>query len=550
MSHIFISYARSTEAKAMQIAEALRLAGHEVWRDDEIAAHQAFGKLIEERLTTASAVLVLWSAAAAESEWVRSEASRARTMGKLVQLTLDKAPLPIPFDQIQCANLVGWNGEPEAPGWCKVIASLTLLVGARDVVPEPAPPRSPVLPRKPSLAVMPFANLSGDPEQEYFADGMVEEIARALSRFRSIFVVASGSSLSLKGQAITPQDAGLRLGVRYLLEGSVRNAGNRVRIAVKLIDTDDGAQVWVERFEDTLEDVFALQDRVALAVAGVIAPTVRLAEIRRASERPTDNPTSYDLYLRAMASPIVGTAAALQEALDLLDRAIVLDPNYGPALARAAMGYRNRYQFGWSEDPERDRRQAIDLAHRALAAARDDAEVLVNAASVLGRLGGDPGAVISLLDRALALNPGSSSAWFSSGRLRVNMGDAELGAEQIETSLRLDPLSPLRPSQLQNLGLARFAQGRFVEALAHLQDAAQLRPESWQTQFFLAACRAKLGQGQAAGEALARARSLNPRLDLPMFADQSLLNDAQRQLLLDGIALADGKGPGDVAAAD
>ena len=543
MSHVFISYARATEAKAMQVAEALRLAGHEVWRDDEIPAHMPFGKVIEERLTTAAAVLVLWSAEAAESEWVRSEASRARAMGKLVQLTLDKAALPIPFDQIQCADLAGWNGDPDARGWRKVAASIALVIEAPGAAPEPAAALD--LPGKPSIVVMPFANLSGDPEQEHLADGMVEEIATALSRFRSIFVVASGSRLSLKGPAITPQDAGRRLGVRYLLEGSVRKAGNRVRIAVKLVDTNSGAQVWVERFEDTLEDVFALQDRVALAVAGVIAPTVRLAEIRRAAATFTDTPTSNDLYLRALGKPIVGTAAALQEALDLLDRAIALDPHHGPALSRAAMAYRNRYQFGWSEDPEHDRRQAIDLAHRALAAASDDADVLVNAASVLGRLGGDRGAVISLLDRALALNPSSSSAWFSSGRLRVNMGDAEQGAEQIETSLRLDPLSPMRPSQLQNLGLARIAQGRLSEALAHLQDAVQLRPDSWQTQVFLAACQAGLGQVQAAGEALARARGLNPRLDLQTFAAQNLLDDTQRRLFLDGIALADRKSGGD-----
>jgi adenylate cyclase len=405
---------------------------------------------------------------------------------------------------------------------------------------ESAPPLAqPALPTA-TLAVLAFDNLSGDPEQEYFADGMVEEIVAALSRFRSIFVIASGSSLSLKGQAITPQDAGLRLGVRYLLQGSVRKAGNRVRIAVKLIDTNDGAQVWVDRFEDTLEDVFALQDRVALAVAGVIAPTVRQAEVRHASERPTENPTSSDLYLRALASPIIETAEALQKALDLLDRAIALDPRYAPALIRAAMGYRNRYQFGWSDDPEADRRHAVDLAHRALAAAKNDADVLASAASVLGRLGGDPGAAIALLDRALALNPGSSWAWFTSGRLRVNMGDAERGAEHIETAMRLDPLSPARASQLQNLGLARFAQGRFKEALALFQEGAQLRSGAWQIQFFLAACQGQLGPGPAAREALARARKLNPRLDLEKFAGQSLLNDAQRQLFLDGIAAAEG----------
>jgi adenylate cyclase len=455
-----------------------------------------------------------------------------------VQLTLDKAPLPIPFDQFQCARLVGWRGDTDAPGWRKVVASISDLIGAPAASSAPTVDAPLPLPGKPSMAVMPFANLSGDPEQDYFADGMVVDITNALSRFKSIFVIASGSTLSFKGKGMSPEAAAGRLGVRYVLEGSVRKAANRVRISVQLIDANDGAQVWTERFEDTLEDVFALQDKVALAVAGVIAPTVRDAEVRRASERPTDNPTSYDLYLRALGIPIIGSAAALQKSLELLDRAIALDPNYGPALSRAGLAYRNRYLFGWSDDPEHDRRQAVDLAHRALAATRDDADVLANAASVIGRLGGDPGAVVTLLDRALALNPGSSWTWFVSGRLRVIMGDAAVGGEHIEAALRLDPLSPARPSKLLSLGLARFAEGRFDEALALLQEAAQLRPDSWDIQFLLAACQGQLGEGLTAREALARARNLNPGLDVQTHAGQTLHDVAQRQLLLDGIALA------------
>src|SRR5580658_406402 len=293
MTDIVISYARETEAEAIRVVEALRGLGYAVWRDDEIPAHRSFGPAIEERLAAAKVVLVLWSAEASKSTWVRSEASRARAMGKLVQLTLDKSPLPIPFDQIQCANLVGWNGEADAPGWRKVVGSVGDLAGA------PAVAVAIPLPSKPSIAVLPFANLSGDPEQEYFADGMVEEITTVLSRIRSLFVIASGSAMTLKGKDVRLSEVGRQLGVRYVLEGSVRRSADRVRIAVRLVDASDGAQIWADRFEDTLEDVFALQDKVALGVAGAIEPTVRAAEIRRASKGPTENMGSYDLYLRA-----------------------------------------------------------------------------------------------------------------------------------------------------------------------------------------------------------------------------------------------------------
>src|SRR5579862_3762065 len=316
MSDIFISYARSTETQARQVAEALRGLGYNIWRDDELPAHRAYTEVIEERLRAAKAVVVIWSAEAVKSQWVRAEADIAREAGTLVQLRVDGSTPPLPFNQIQCADLAGWTGDANAPGWRKVVASIGDLVGVAAPSAEAPPP-----PSKPSIAVMPFANLSGDPEQDYFADGMVVEIVEALSRIRSIFVIASGSSLSFKGKGVAAQDAARQLGVRYVVEGSMRKAGGRVRIGVQLIDAADGAQIWTHRFEDTLEDVFALQDSVALAVAGKIEPTVQQAEIRRASARPTDNLSSYDLYLRALPLQRSFVRANILEALDLASRA-------------------------------------------------------------------------------------------------------------------------------------------------------------------------------------------------------------------------------------
>ncbi|HXQ11110.1 MAG TPA: TIR domain-containing protein [Caulobacteraceae bacterium] len=540
MSDVFISYARSTEKQAQQIADALRSLGHNIWRDDELPAHRAYTEVIEERLKAAKAVVVVWSAEAVKSQWVRAEADIAREAGTLVQLRVDGSTPPLPFNQIQCADLAGWSGDLEAPGWRKVVASIADLVGGTGVSAPPVTAAPLPLPTKPSIAVLPFANLSGDPEQDYFADGMVVEIVEALSRIKSIFVIASGSTLAFKGKGVGPQDAARQLGVRYVLGGSVRQAGGRVRIGVQLIDAEDGAQIWTHRFEDTLEDVFALQDRVALAVAGKIEPTVRQAEIRRAVARPTDNMGSYDLYLRAMTlAP--GSKADVLSALDLFRRAIALDPEFAPALSYAAYCCYRINLYGWSDDAEGNRRLGAEMAGRALKAAGDDATAMARAALVMSRLGGDTGAALSLVDRATVLNPGSSMAWLYSGILRLTLGEADLAAEHIEMAMRLDPMGPNRAGQIGILGEARFLQGRVGEAADLLKEAAQ-QLENPGLLGFLAASLGQLGQLEAAREAMARYRKLT---DVP-FEDQVrsiFLSAAAVALVLNGIALAEGKTP-------
>ena len=273
MADIFISYARSTAKQAQAVAAALRGLGYSVWIDDDLPAHRAYTPVIEEQLTAAKAAVVIWSADAVQSEWVLSEANRAREDRKLVQVTTDESRLPMPFDTIQCADLARWSGDLATPGWRKVVASVSDLIGGRSVTAAPPP----TLPSKPSIAVLPFADMTGAEGQDYFVDGMVAEITTALSRIRSIFVIASSSALTFKGQGIGAQDAARQLGVRYVLEGSVRRAAGRVRIAVQLIDASDSVQIWTQRFDDTLDDVFALQDKVALAVAGQIEPTLQSA---------------------------------------------------------------------------------------------------------------------------------------------------------------------------------------------------------------------------------------------------------------------------------
>jgi adenylate cyclase len=538
MTDIFISYARPTEAKAQRVEEALRGMGHDVWRDDQLAAHQAFGQALEERLAAAKVVLVLWSADAARSEWVRSEASRARAMGKLVQLTLDKSPLPMPFDQIQCANLVGWNGEADAPGWRRVVASIADLMGGPALAPEtPLAEDAPLtLPGKPSIAVMPFANLSGDREQDYFADGMVEEIAAAMARFRSLFVIASGSTLAFKGSTTAPSEIGRRLGVRYLLDGSVRRSGDRVRITVKLIDATDGAQMWSERFEDTLQDVFALQDRVALSVAGVIEPTVREAEIKRAAQRPTSSLTSYDLFLRAQAILRTYHWSELFEAIALAEQAVVLDPGFGQALSLASRCHYLAMLYGLSADPEAHRTAALELSLRATRAASDDAYVLGNTAMLTAYLQHDVASAITMVERACALNPGAASAWFSSGAIRILADQLDLAVEHLRTAMRLNPVGPEHYGAVLFLAMARFQQRRYEEAVALANELYQ-HAENPTGFAILAASLGHLGQAPEAREALANYVRLSGR-SIEDYAVAVWPRDDHRSLFLDGIAAA------------
>jgi TolB-like protein len=259
------------------------------------------------------------------------------------------------------------------------------------------------LPDKPSIAVLPFANMSGDPEQEYFAEGMVEEIITALSRIRWLFVIARNSTFTYKGQAIDVKQIGRELGVRYVLEGPVRKAGGPVRITGQLIDAATGAHLWADRFDGSLEDVFDLQDKVPSGVAGVIEPALQGAETARSVNRPTDDLTAYDLYLRAYA--MFWSSAQVPEALCLLEQAIARDPGYGPALAWAAQCCFRLILDGRSEDPAADRLKGADFARRALEVAGEDPGVLATAAHALAYFGEDIGAMMALVDRALALNP-------------------------------------------------------------------------------------------------------------------------------------------------
>ena len=265
--------------------------------------------------------------------------------------------------------------------------------------------------------------MSGDPEQEYFVDGMVEEIITALSRIRWLFVIARNSSFTYKGQAVDVKQVGRELGVRYVLEGSVRKGGNRMRITGQLIDAENGMHLWADHFDGPLEDVFDLQDKVASSVAGVIEPALQAAETVRSATRPTASLTAYDLYLRAYAM-FLSSSMRIPEALRLMEQAIRCDPRYGPALAWAAICCHRLLHDSRSEDREADRMKGADFARRALEVAGDDPGILANSSFALAYFGEDVGAMSALVDRALALNPNFARGWHLSGTLKDVCGSA------------------------------------------------------------------------------------------------------------------------------
>jgi TolB-like protein len=390
------------------------------------------------------------------------------------------------------------------------------------------------LPDKPSIAVLPFQNLSGDPEQEYFADGMVEEIITALSRIRWLFVIARNSSFTYKGQAVDVKQVGRELGVRYVVEGSVRRGGNRVRITAQLIEAESGAHLWADRFDGSLEDVLDLQDQVAISVAGVIEPALRAAEIRRAVDRPRPDPTAYDLYLRAHRATGSWEKQDYMEALDRLSQATNQDAAYGPALALSAWCHMARYNNGWTDDPAATRQNAISLARRAVRNAGDDAETLGRAAYVLAYCGEDIDAATALIDRSLRINPSFAYGWQWSGWLRLWAGSPDVAIDHIERSLRLDPRDPNGAALAVN-GIAHFFARRLDQARTMLWLSLQEHPDWVPTNRFLAACYAHLGELDEAKMVIKRLRALTPVV-LPK-ADH-WRDPEQREFYLSGLRLA------------
>jgi TolB-like protein len=370
------------------------------------------------------------------------------------------------------------------------------------------------LPDRPSIAVLPFVNLSGDPEQEYFADGVVEDIITALSRLRWLFVIARNSSFTYNGRAVDVKQVGRELGVRYVLEGSVRNAAHRVRITGQLIDATTGGHLWADRFEGALDDIFELQDRMTESVVGAIAPQLERAEIGRAMRKPTERLDAYDYYLRGTASFHRGTREAIDEALPLFFKAIELDPDYASAYGMAAWCHFWRKVNGWMTDPATEAAEGARLARRAVDLGKDDAVALTRGGHALGHFGGDLDGCIALLDRALVLNPNLAAAWFLGGFLRLWHGEPDDAIERFAHAMRLSPLDPEMYRMQAGTAMAHLLAGRFDDALSWAEKAFREMPVFVMVIATIAASHALAGRTDEAGRAMHHLRRLDPALSL------------------------------------
>jgi adenylate cyclase len=447
MSEVFISYARSTAAEAQQIAKALRGLGYGVWRDDELPAHRSYADVIEERLTAAKAVLVVWSAEAVKSEWVRSEANRAREDHKLVQLTVDGARLPMPFDQIQCADLAGWTGEAEAPSWKKVVESIAALTGgARGSGQSSAPAH------RASICVLPFANMSGEAEQEYFSDGISEDIITDLSKVSALDVTARNTAFTFKGKSVKVPDVARELDVSHVLEGSVRKAGARVRITAQLIDGATGKHLWAERYDRDLDDIFALQDEISQAIVAALKLKLLPGEKKAIEKRGTSSAEAYDLYLMARRYKEAGNSVARnhETVIRLCERALKIDPSY--ALA-------------W-----------------ALMAASQQVLVL--------SLGGSGDDGTAAAERALALEPDLAEPHAHRARQLHSAGKRDEAFAELELALQLDPDS----YDVNNrAGAMYYRERRFAEAARFYGKAAAVNETDFGSAAMMVSALATLG---------------------------------------------------------
>jgi adenylate cyclase len=505
VSHVFISYARPDEPLAQLIAEELRGAGFEVWRDDELPAHRPYAEVIEERINGARAVVVLWSAEASKSHWVRAEADTAREARTLVQASLDGTLPPMPFNQIQCADLKNWDGQKSAPGWRKLHASVAELAGS------PAEDCRRVKSRDVSICILPFQNMSGDPEQEYFSDGISEDITTDLSKVSALEVIARNTAFTFKGQSVNVCEVARKLGVTHVLEGSVRKVCDRVRINAQLIDGASGGHVWADRFDRDLTDIFTIQDEISKAIVAALKLKLLPEEKKAIERRRTNNPEAYNLYLLARQYWITGNhgdARREERVMRICSRAVEIDPYYADAWALLAMAQSSlRYNF------ERDVDDGFAAANAALSIDPEIAEARLPIVKRLQERGNHEKAAEEM-EKALRFGSESWEVHKEVGRFYLNKRDIptatkhyEQAAELMETDFHAWAMLSTCYQAAGDTAKLRQAAKRMV---SESQLAVQQDPSNGAALGILAGGYALLGEREKTREWIDRALLVDP----------------------------------------
>jgi len=396
---------------------------------------------------------------------------------------------------------------------------------------------APSLPDKPSIAVLPFENMSGDPEQKYFADGMVEEIITALSRFKWLFVITRNSSFTFKGQAVDVKEVGRRLGVHYVLEGSVRKESGKVRVTGQLIDAVTGAHIWADRFERDLTGVFALQDEVTVAVVSAIRPKLLQTEIAMAARRRPENLTAYDFYHLAIQQSQLSTREGVAEAIRLAHRALELDPRFGLVALLAGGCHMLNVVRGYANDPQFDRKEAVRLSRLALSVHDDDPETLASAAVISAYLVGDSESEIEMADRAVALNPNEFIAWNGRGWVYKIAGLPEEAVRSFERAIRMSPVDTgMLQHTFTGIGMAFVELRRFDEAIVAGKKALRQNPSHSQAYRCLASAFAHLGRDAEVREAAVRVLETDPGFTISSWIARG--GQSNSKLLIEGLRKA------------
>jgi TolB-like protein/class 3 adenylate cyclase len=528
-------YERASDAVAAALAFQQANATHNAALDDKIRPELRIGIALGEvviadgTITGAGVVLAQRLEQLADKGGVIVQGSIAETV---------PGRMPFTFDNLGEQNLKGFDQPVRA-------FAVTLEAGMAMPAPEARAerPNAAAEPRpdanKPSIAVLPFNNMSNDPEQEYFADGIVEDIITALSHIKQWRVVARNSSFVYKGQSVDIRDVAEKLGVRYVLEGSVRKGGNRVRITGQLIDAESGTHLWANRFDGDLEDIFELQDKVTESVVGAIEPSLRMAEIERSKRKPPGDMDAYDLYLRALPELNAMRPERNKLALDYLHRAIELDPNYALALAHLAWAYEERLTRAWGDYGDDDRTTAIALAQRAIATDRDDALVLVLAGFSLIMIGHDYDQGLQAVNRAREINPNIAFVTFIAGAALVICDRAEEALQCFEEAIRVSPGDPGAFFFYSSAALAHLCCDRPAEALEYATRAASIY-DGWDTTYrVMASALAHLERMDEAAAAVTRLLELAPGLTVSGLRERwPLRNKDKLEMILDGLRRA------------
>lgn len=393
--------------------------------------------------------------------------------------------------------------------------------------PQPAVSQALTLPDRPSIAALPFVNLSHDADGDYFADGVVEDIILALSRNRWLFVIARNSSFTYKGRAVDVRQVGRELGVRYVLEGSIRKIGSKVRITGQLVDATSGMHLWGERFEGAYDDIFDLQDQFAASVAGAVAPQLEFAEMERSRQKPTDRLDAYDYYLRGLARFHQATKPAIDEALRHFYRSIEIDPDFASAYGMAAGCFYWLKMNRWLTDRKTDGLEAARLSSQAVRLGRNDAIALTRGGHAWPHFGGDLEACRAYVDRALALNPNLATAWYLAGYQRVSMGEHDDAILHFMRAMRLSPLDPETFQMWTGIAMSHMYSGRYDEALVCLERASREEPDILRVAAFRAAANALAGKLTKARQAMDDVRRLDPTLRIGILDDWLLVRRPQ-----------------------